>query len=212
MISRQQNTINFISIDTDPPLSLSSEQTGINTNFPTSPLDLCSTPNEQILTPGYPSPTVNSMPSRAGQNPPATPSASGFLENDPSARLVDIVSQTWAAISPISILDPCKPREQSSPILLSGYLLKRAGTEDRDGLISLGINLVTTITPKGEPGDRQAHRKTLTEVLEMYSDLATLARLRGLEEWQSGVLPWHVAAARKARKAVTRCIRWGEKD
>ena len=180
-----------------------------------TPLDMSSaafTPNEQILTPGGTSPNVNNTPSRAAQNPPATPSANGFSENDPSARLVDIVSQTWAVISPDPIPDPCKPRGQCSPILASGYLLKRAGTEDRDGLISLGINLVTIVTPKGELGDYQAQSKTLKEVLQIYSDLATLARLRGLEDWQTGVLPWHLAAARKARKAVTRCMRWEEKD
>ncbi|KAL9036046.1 MAG: hypothetical protein Q9180_004525, partial [Flavoplaca navasiana] len=212
-ITRPQNTISFISIDTEPTLCFSNGQminiTGQN------PLDISSaafTPNEQILTPGGTSPNVNNAPSRAGQNPPATPSANGFSENDPSARLVDIVSQTWALISPNPILDPCKPRGQCSPVLVSGYLLKRAGTEDRDGLISLGINLVNIITPKVELGDHQAHTNILTEVLQMYSDLATLARLRGLEEWKSGVLPWHVAAARKAKKTVTRCMRWEEKE
>ncbi|KAL8840392.1 MAG: hypothetical protein Q9176_003885 [Flavoplaca citrina] len=212
-IARPQNTINFISIDTEPTLSFSKGQ--MNNITGQNPLDISSaafTPNEQILTPGGTSPNVNNTPSRAAPNAPATPSANGFSENDPSARLVDIVSRTWAVISPDPIPDPCKPRGQCSPILVSGYLLKRAGTEDRDGLISLGINLVTIVTPKGELGDHQAHTKTLTEVLQMYSDLATLARLRGLEDWQTGVLPWHVAAARKARKAVTRCMRWEEKD
>lgn len=207
-------SINLISIDDDPPLSCPGEQTNINARLPTSPLDespATYTPNEQIPTPGYTGSSLNHAPGRAGRNAPATPSASGFSENDPSARLVDIVSQTWAVISPAPILDPYVPRQHLAPIMVSGYLLKRAGPEDKDGLVMLGINLVTTIVSKGETGNCEAHAKTLTEVLKMYSDLATLARLRGLEEWSAGMLPWHVAAARKARKAVTRCMVWGEK-
>ncbi|KAL8851893.1 MAG: hypothetical protein Q9221_003216 [Calogaya cf. arnoldii] len=189
-------------------------QTSINTGMPTSPVDTSSaayTPNEQILTPGSHGPGVIHTPGRASQNAPATPSAGGFSDNDPSARLVDVVSQTWIMASPTPILDPYLPRQQFAPILVSGYLVKRAGAENKDGLIPLGINLVATIFPKGETGNHEVHTKTLTEVLRIYSDLATLARLRGLEEWSAGVLPWHVAAARKARKAVTRCMRWGEK-
>ncbi|KAL8647785.1 MAG: hypothetical protein Q9226_006289 [Calogaya cf. arnoldii] len=193
---------------------LEKRQTSINTGIPTSPVDTSSaayTPNEQILTPGSHGSGVIHTLGRASQNAPATPSAGGFSDNDPSARLVDVVSQTWTMASPTPILDPYLPRQQFAPILVSGYLVKRAGAENKDGLISLGISLVASIFPKGETGNHEVHTKTLTEILRIYSDLANLARLRGLEEWSAGVLPWHVAAARKARKAVTRCMRWGEK-
>ncbi|KAL8993691.1 MAG: hypothetical protein Q9169_006155 [Polycauliona sp. 2 TL-2023] len=215
LINRQQNTIHFVSIDTDPPLSFPAGQTNTLTGLSASPLNTSSaaiTANEQPLTPSQPSPNVNNTPSGGGQNAPATPSASGFLENDPSARLVDIVSQTWAILSPIPTIDPYRPKDDIAPMLTSGYLLKRAAAEDDDGIITLGVNLVTSINPKGEVSNHQAHVKTMSEVLEIYGDLATLARLRGLEEWSSGILPWHVAAARKAKKTVTRSMRWGEKE
>ncbi|KAL8668409.1 MAG: hypothetical protein Q9168_006960 [Polycauliona sp. 1 TL-2023] len=198
--SKQDNRVEF------------SRQTNNNISFSGSPLDTsfaASTPNEQILTPDYASPNVTSTPGRGAQT---TPAATGFLENDPAARLVDVVSRTWVVISPTPALDPYRRKEPLAPILVSGYLLKRAGAEDSDGIVSLGINLVATVNPKGEGGNHQAHTKTLTGLLGMYSDLAMLARLRGLEEWSLGILPWHMAAARKARKTVTRCMRWGEEE
>ncbi|KAL8807028.1 MAG: hypothetical protein Q9200_004844 [Gallowayella weberi] len=166
---------------------------------------------DQIPTPDNSSPTVIHTPSRAAQNHPATPSAPGFSENDPSARLIDVVSKTWAMVSPTPIPDPYLGPPHLASVLGSGYLFKRAGAEDYDGLIPLGINLITTIISKPEARNCQTTLKTLREVLGMYSDLAMLARLRGLEEWKTGILPWHVAAARKARRIVTRCMRWGER-
>ncbi|KAL8801668.1 MAG: hypothetical protein Q9182_004305 [Xanthomendoza sp. 2 TL-2023] len=133
------------------------------------------------------------------------------LDADPSARLIDVVSTTWAMVSPTPILDPFSGPLHLASVLASGYLFKRTGAEDYDGLIPLGINLIATVTSKPEVGSCQTNSKILREVLDMYSDLAMLARLRGLEEWKTGILPWHVAAARKARRVVTRCMRWGER-
>ena len=207
-------SITLLSIDTDPPLSFRNGQMTINVDLPTSPLDTTPaafTPNDQMPTSDYPSPTVNHTLGRGARNLPFTPSATGFSDKDASARLIDIVSQTWAMISPTPGLDPYLPRQPLASVLASGYLLKRAGAEDNDGLVPLGINLIATNLTKAETGNGQTHTKTLTEVLERYSDLAMLARLRGLEEWKVGVLPWHVAAARKAKNAVIRSMRWGQR-
>ncbi|KAL8816517.1 MAG: hypothetical protein Q9223_004480 [Gallowayella weberi] len=213
-VFRQQIKIIILSIDSDPPLSFPSQQTNHDAIFlPATPE---SSPAayalyDQIPTPDNSSPTVIHTPSRAAQNHPATPSAPGFSENDPSARLIDVVSKTWAMVSPTPIPDPYLGPPHLASVLGSGYLFKRAGAEDYDGLIPLGINLITTIISKPEARNCQTTLKTLREVLGMYSDLAMLARLRGLEEWKTGILPWHVAAARKARRIVTRCMRWGER-
>ncbi|KAL8724359.1 MAG: hypothetical protein Q9166_007995 [cf. Caloplaca sp. 2 TL-2023] len=213
-LSRQQITITVLSVNTDPPLSFHTGEANLNSNIPfptlnTSPA--ATTPNDQVLTPDYSSAAVTNTPGRPAQNAPATPSATGFIENDPSARLIDVVSKTWVMISPAPILDPYLSTPCLASVVVSGYLLKCAGADEDDGLIPLGVNIVTTIISKPELGNYQGHVKILREVLEMYSDLATLARLRGLEDWSSGVLPWHVAAARKARRVVERCMRWGEK-
>ncbi|KAL8855262.1 MAG: hypothetical protein Q9178_008086 [Gyalolechia marmorata] len=212
--SRQQMSITILSIDIDPPLSFLNGRTTVNVGLPTSPLDTTPavfTPNEQMPTSDYPSPTVNPTPGRGARNPPVTPSATGFSDKDASARLIDIVSQTWAMISPTPGLDPYLPRQPQASVLASGYLFKRAGAEDNDRLVPLGVNVIATNLTKAETGNGRTHTKMLTEILEMYSDLGMLARLRGLEEWRVGVLPWHVAAARKAKKAVTRSMQWGQR-
>lgn len=48
----------------------------------------------------------------------------------------------------------------------------------------------------------------LREVLSMYRGLAALARLRGIVDRVKGVLPWHVAAARKAGDGVNSLMSW----
>ncbi|KAL8692955.1 MAG: hypothetical protein Q9224_003854, partial [Gallowayella concinna] len=215
IVSRQQVKILMLSIDTKPPLSFPTGRTNYDAIFPTTTPETTPAAHglyEQMPTPDYSSPTVIHTPGRPTPNQPATPSAPGFSEADPSARLIDVVSKTWAMMSPTPIPDPYLGPPHLAAVLASGYLFKRAGAEEDDGLLPLGINLITTIISKPEAGNNfQANIKTLKEVLGMYSDLALLARLRGLEEWRTGILPWHVAAARKARRVVTRCMRWDER-
>ncbi|KAL8951519.1 MAG: hypothetical protein Q9222_002510 [Ikaeria aurantiellina] len=186
----------------------------------TSPTTTTSPNDRSVLTPDHlPSPTMMTTPGRSSTNhlPATTPSASTstFTDHDPSARLIDIVSETWCFISPIPIQDPYLHNPHRAPVPMSGYILKRRGTEDADGLISLGVNLIDVDVLKSKPrsttDDVKAQEKVLREMLGMYADLAHLARLRGTEEWREGVLPWHVAAARKAKEAVSKCMRWGER-
>ncbi|KAL8768475.1 MAG: hypothetical protein Q9209_005266 [Squamulea sp. 1 TL-2023] len=212
---RQQMTITILSVDTDPPLSFLGGHGSPGPGHPVNPFNTSTTAltsNNQDLAADNANRSASHMSGRATQDHPPTPNATGFSDHDPSARLIDVVSQTWAMTSPTPILDPYLPRQHLAPVLSSGYLLKRAGAEDNDGLIPLGVNLIATIMSKPDTGNCQAHDKTLTEVLEMYSDLATLARLQGLEAWKVGVLPWHVAAAKKAKKAVTGCMMWGKNN
>lgn len=44
----------------------------------------------------------------------------------------------------------------------------------------------------------------------MYAGLGTLARIRGITHPVRCVLPWHVAAARKANAGVNGMMRWGK--
>lgn len=78
---------------------------------------------------------------------------------------------------------------------MSGYLLKRGGARDDDGLIPALVNVVHAAGPKTGEG-------LLEEVLGMYGALGTLARLRGIVHPLRCVLPWHVATARKANIGV----------
>ncbi|KAL9024501.1 MAG: hypothetical protein Q9196_006471, partial [Gyalolechia fulgens] len=211
---QQHVTVTLLSIDASPPLSLPPYQAAATFPLQSSSLDTspaASTPFDPAPTPDHSSPINTHTPNRHTLNSPSAPSASGSTDPDPAARLVDVVSETWCMISPSPIPDPYLPTPDLAPILRSGYLLKRAGTDDEDGLIPLGVNLVCTDLSRHEPGTLQVQTRVLRDVLGMYGDLACLARLRGTEEWRNGVLPWHVAAARKARKAVSGCMKWGSR-
>ncbi|KAI4170694.1 MAG: hypothetical protein LQ343_004793 [Gyalolechia ehrenbergii] len=202
----------MVSIETSPPLSFPPYQAAAIFPLPSSTTDTApaaSAPLDQVPTPDHSSPINTHTPSRQTLNSPAAPSASGFTDPDPAARLNDVVSETWCMISPSPIPDPYLPTPHLAPVLRSGYLFKRAGPDDEDGLIPLGINLISMDLSRNEPGTTQVQAKLLRDVLGMYGDLACLARLRGTEEWKSGVLPWHVAVARKARRAVSGCMKWG---
>ncbi|KAL8730133.1 MAG: hypothetical protein Q9181_004771 [Wetmoreana brouardii] len=213
---QQKFTISVLSIDSNPPLSFLPDHPADEFPPPAATLGTSptvSTPYDQILTSDHSSPATFQSPARPLGHQPTTPSASGFTDSDPSARLIDIVSDTWSVIAPGPIPDLYLPAPHLAPVNASGYLLKRAGTEEEDGLIPLGVNLVSSdISKTSDGGALIRHEKFLRDVLSMYSDLATLARLRGTEEWRRGVLPWHVAAARKAGIAVSGCMRWGKKE
>ena len=127
----------------------------------------------------------------------ATPSSSAF-DHSAEAKLVDITDETWGLImarcvgETHSLLDSC-------PALISGYLIKRAGARDEDGLIAFGVNIVHAQKPD---------KLLLKEVLRMYRGLGLLARVRGIVDPVSSVLPWHIAAARKAHATVSSTMEW----
>ncbi|KAL8692987.1 MAG: hypothetical protein Q9218_002104, partial [Villophora microphyllina] len=209
---QQSVTVTMFSVNSHPPLSFPPQQPPSGYHFlPVNTSTSPQTPYDQVPTPDHSSPSVTAPRPVLSSTPTG---ASGFTDTDPSARLIDIVSETWAMISPIPATDPYLPPTKFVRVLTSGYLLKRAGPEDDDGLVPLGINLVSTDISKQadmNAASTKAHEKVMRELLGMYSDLATLARSRGLEEWKTGVLPWHLAAARKGKRAVRGCMRWGER-
>ena len=87
-----------------------------------------------------------------------------------------------------------------SPVL-SGYLLKRMGPSDEDGLVACGLQLVHAQKPC---------EALLREVMSMYSCLGTLARMRGIVDPIKCVLPWHVAAVMKAQAVLKSTLRWAD--
>lgn len=101
-----------------------------------------------------------------------------------------------------STLDELSGLSDKSTAVASGYLVKRAGPRDEDGLIPLGVNLVHGQKP---------YKAVLKEVLGMYRNLGTLARVRGVVDPVKSVLPLHVAAARKAWKMLSETMRFEPK-
>lgn len=150
--------------------------------------------------------TFSPTPSGHGSTPsatataayPSTPASASF-ENDADARLVDVTEGTWGLCTGNTAI-PDLESETSSP-LFSGYLFKRMGARDEDGLLTCGVNLLCAQRPCED---------LLKEVLIMYGHLATLARIRGIVDPVKSILPWHVAAAVKAHVALGATMRWTE--
>lgn len=85
------------------------------------------------------------------------------------------------------------------PALLSGYLIKRAGARDEDGLLSLAVDIVHASKPSPA---------LMKDVLVIYRSLGTLARSRGVIHSVRGVLPWHLAIAKKSYASVEALMPW----
>lgn len=83
------------------------------------------------------------------------------------------------------------------PALASGYLLRRKGTTDGEGVFSVTVNLIHSQRPPA------THDSILREILGMYRDLASLARARGIHSVQNNTLPWHIATAVRAQELLS---------
>lgn len=70
---------------------------------------------------------------------------------------------------------------------------------DEDGLMAFAVNIVHAQKPD---------KALLKDVLCMYRGLAMLARVRGAVDPVSNVLPWHIAATKKAHAIVNSTMRW----
>ena len=173
--------------------------------------DLQSSPSDTALgllaTPGAtpqtntPSPDISGLSStpagnaaQVGTPPPHT----ALGDHDSEARLIDITDEAWGVVME-GTLDGDNTLFDKCTSMACGYLVTRAGSRDEDGLIPLGVNLVHGQKP---------YRAVLKEVLRMYRNLGTLARVRGVVDPVKSVLPLHVAAARKAWKVVSETMRF----
>ena len=151
-----------------------------------------------------PSPDISGLGATPAGNTAqvGTPPANAALgDHDSEARLIDVIDETWGVVMD-GTLDDLGTLSDKCPSLASGYLVKRAGPRDEDGLIPLGVNLVHGQKP---------YRAVLKEVLGMYRNLGTLARVKGVVHPVKSVLPLHVAAARRARKVLSETMRYEPK-
>ena len=86
-----------------------------------------------------------------------------------------------------------------APALASGYLLRRKGDTDGDGVYAMTLNLIYTQRPS-------SCEAILRETLGMYRDLGTLARARGTRTVQRNTLPWHIATAVRAQEMLSHVL------
>ena len=128
----------------------------------------------------------------------STPGEPNSSEQGAETRLIDMRDETWAMLLDSCVDDP-NIRSGYCCAQTSGYLLKRAGANDEDGLLPLAVSIVHGDTKKGS---------LLTEVLGMYRNLATLARMQNIADPLKGILPWHIAAAERAYNAVSTTMRY----
>jgi mediator of RNA polymerase II transcription subunit 13, fungi type len=141
-------------------------------------------------------PTPGASGLLAAPTPPdqsSHPTSHGFdMTTDPDTTLIDPTDECWTLILPFGLNNSHSPLE-SRPALLSGFLLKRRGPLDCDGLVALGANLIYYTSYNG-PMTKPEHKSLLREVLDQWRGLYTLARTKSLAASDS-VLPWHVRTA-----------------
>ena len=196
--SRPSVSCTILAVDANPHLTLthSDLQTSSSDVAPGLLVTPGATPQTNTLSPDISG--LGSTPAGNAAQVGTPPPNTALGDHDSEAKLVDITDETWGVIMDGTLDEVSTPSDEYIP-MASGYLVKRAGPRDEDGLIPLGVNLFYGQKP---------YRAVLKEVLGMYRNLGTLARVRGIVDPVKSVLPLHVAAARKAWKGVSETMRY----
>lgn len=190
-------TLTLLAVDTNPSLQLIPAISKIpltaQSAFYSTPV---STPQSSIVSPeqvGNPAtPKGGPTSSQNATTPGADANAS---ETDTDASLVDVTDTIWAAIASHrlnvshSLVDP-------NPALISGYLIKRGGSNTEDPPAVLEVNVVHS------EGNPRMHELLLREMLTYFRGLCTIARARSVTDEEGDIRPWHVAAAEKGVEAL----------
>ncbi|CAG7930508.1 unnamed protein product [Penicillium olsonii] len=179
-----------------------------------------------ILEPPYPSASISMLNSLSSSTPVSTPNPSTSiaspeqsgnaatptstgpaaysapsptemsLDTDPEAVLVDICDESWSAVLSHR-LNSSPHLTEFRPALSSGYLLRRKGATDSDGVYAMAVNLIHSSHPVA------THDCVLRKVLRMYRDMSCLARAKGTCSVQNNTLPWHIVTALRAQELLS---------
>ncbi|KAB8235218.1 uncharacterized protein BDW43DRAFT_42456 [Aspergillus alliaceus] len=157
------------------------------------------TPNasSNILSPDQ---SGNAPTPPSGGNAPAnapTPTEA-TLEAESESVLTDICDESWGVILSHR-LNNSPHLTEYRPALASGYLLRRKGDTDGDGIFAMTVNLIYTQRSS-------SCEAILRETMGMYRDLGTLARARGTRIVQRNTLPWHIATAVRAQEILSHVL------
>ncbi|RMZ91529.1 hypothetical protein DV736_g1251, partial [Chaetothyriales sp. CBS 134916] len=133
-------------------------------------------------------------------NAPTPPEHTFDTSFDSDLSLVDPVEESWAVILPFGI-------NQSHSILdirrapASGYLIKRTDPRDEDGTTMMGVHLIQAqiLATAAASGQRE---ELLSDIIQQYRGLATLASARGCIDKRRQVLPWHIHTSHTGAKAL----------
>jgi mediator of RNA polymerase II transcription subunit 13, fungi type len=190
-------TLTLLAVDTTPSLQLIPAVSKIpitaQSAFYSTPV---STPQSSIVSPEQVgNPTTPKGGPTSSQNATTPGADANTSETDTDASLVDVSDTVWAAIASHrlnvshSLVDP-------NPALISGYLIKRGGSNTEDPPAVLEVNVVHS------EGNPRMHELLLREMLTYFRGLCTIARARSLTDEEGDVRPWHVAAAEKGVQAL----------
>jgi mediator of RNA polymerase II transcription subunit 13 len=147
---------------------------------------------DQFGTTATPATPSGSAPTPSAANT-STAATDTPLELDTDATLVDMCDETWGVILSHRLQDSYSIT-RFQPALASGYLVKRTGTREHEGPpVAMSVNLLHA---------QRSYEPLLREILGMYRDLGTLARLKGVADPVKSVVPWHIAAAIKAQEGL----------
>jgi mediator of RNA polymerase II transcription subunit 13 len=195
--SEAQINLTLLTVQTDPSLRLLPPSITLSPTSNAVQLVITPVSTPQPLQSSIVSPDNATPPARDTGGNAATPGENP-VEPDADARLIDYTDQSWGAVL-AHRLNNSNSLLELSPALISGYLLKRGGTNLDDPPIVMEVNVVYSEVV-GNP--RTFHEGLLREILGYYRGLGTLARVRGVVDPVKDVRPWHIAAAEKAVKAL----------
>ena len=214
--SASQCTLTLLTFDEHPPIQFSPSAPQNKPQPPPTAAAAHGKYGTPVSTPSAAAMTSSPEQFTASTPIPPTPGASGLLTaptppdqssqsqahgfdaiTDPDATLVNLTDECWSLILPFG-LNNSHSSLDSRPALRSGFLLKRRGPRDSDGLVALGVNLIYT---SADP-TKAEQKALLREILGQWRGLHTLTRTKGLGGPDS-VLPWHVRTVMKGCKAVS---------
>ncbi|KAI9774172.1 MAG: mediator of RNA polymerase II transcription subunit 13 [Geoglossum simile] len=202
-------TLTLIAVDTCPSLSLHcslppfmpssfNPQAAMYTTPVSTPQPNTQSPDQfgtsaTPATPGGGAPTPGAATANTATSGAMAPE--GPLELDADATLVDLSDETWGVVLSHRLQDSYAIT-RFQPALASGYLVKRTSSsrEHENAPAVMSVNLLHA---------QRSYEPLLREILGMYRDLGTLARLKGVVDPVKSVVPWHVAAAVKAQEGLS---------
>ncbi|KAG4421803.1 hypothetical protein IFR04_005053 [Cadophora malorum] len=193
--SNAQISLTLMTVQTDPSLRLLPAFMTLTPNAYGSQSVITPVSTPQALQSSILSP--ENAPTPVRENTTAAP-AEAPAEPDRDARLIDYTDQSWGAVLSHR-LNNSNSLMETSPALISGYLIKCGGTNAVDPPIVMEVNIVHCEVV-GNP--RTFHESLLREMLVYYRGLGTLARARGVVDAVLDIRPWHIAAAEKAVKTL----------
>lgn len=198
--------LTLVSVDLDPALSPQTPALQPKTTQGATPQQLLhnygtpgSTPQGSTTSPDQyliatPTPS-GSMP----VNAPTPPEVAFEPNNEADLTVQDTTEESWSVLLPFG-LNQSQEVLRCRPAMLTGYILKRRGVRDEDGLSQLEVNLIHTSTSQSPA----AREELLKDVLGQYRGLVTLARTRGCIDPVQDVVPWHVATSIKGARVLNK--------